>query len=194
MLQFQSGSAALPVVLGDYKAVVDGNNSVTIKWNTLSETNNKNFIIEKSIDGSNFSLLENVAGTNEASGHAYSVVDNKPSPGNDFYRLAQIDKDGKTTYFNVLKVIVPVSDNQRFFHLSPNPVVSSLLLELINPTSGPIQVSLTDIQGRQLKSWKFQKSSLSWQQSIDVSGIPKGNYIIRLDGNNIHEVQQFVKQ
>ena len=124
----------------------------------------------------------------------YSVVDNKPSPGNDFYRLAQIDKDGTTTYFNVLKVIVPVSESQQFFHLSPNPVVSSLLLELINPATGPIQVSLTDMQGRQLKNWKFQKSSLSWQQSIDVSGIPRGNYIIQLNGNNIHEVQRFVKQ
>jgi hypothetical protein len=141
-----------------------------------------------------FSLLENVVATNEASGHEYSVVDNKPSPGNDFYRLAQVDMDGKTTYFNVLKVIVPVSDNQRFFHLSPNPVVNSLMLELINPSTGPIQVSLTDIQGRQLRNWKFQKSGPSWQQSIDVSGIPKGNYIIQINGNNIHEVQQFVKQ
>jgi pimeloyl-ACP methyl ester carboxylesterase len=58
MLQFQSnGAAALPIVLGDYKAIVDGNNSVTIKWNTLSETNNKNFIIEKSLDGSNFFFI-----------------------------------------------------------------------------------------------------------------------------------------
>ena len=56
--------------MGDYKAVVDGNSFVTIKWNTLSETNNKNFIVEKSVDGINFSLLENVVATNEASGHA----------------------------------------------------------------------------------------------------------------------------
>jgi len=194
MLQYQNnGTVSLPIVLGDYKAIVDGNNSVTIKWNTLSETNNKNFIVEKSVDGINFSLLEDVAATNEATGHEYSVVDKKPSPGNNFYRLAQIDRDGKTTYFNVLKVIIPVSDNQRSFHLSPNPVVSSLMLELINPSKGAIQVSLTDMQGRQLKNWKFQKSSMSWQQSIDVSDIPTGNYIIQLNGNKIHEVQRFVK-
>ena len=196
MLQYQNNGTVtlpLPIVLGDYKAVVEGNSSVTIKWNTLSETNNKNFIVEKSVDGINFSLLEDVSATNEATGHEYSVVDNKPSPGNNFYRLAQIDRDGKTTYFNVLKVIIPVSDNQRSFHLSPNPVVSSLMLELINPSKGAIQVSLTDMQGRQLKNWKFQKSSMSWQQSIDVSDIPTGNYIIQLNGNKIHEVQRFVK-
>jgi hypothetical protein len=36
-------AVVLPVVLGDYKAVVENNSSVVIKWNTVSETNNKNF-------------------------------------------------------------------------------------------------------------------------------------------------------
>jgi Secretion system C-terminal sorting domain len=194
MMQYQSASAALPIVLGNYKAFLNGSSTVTIQWNTISETNNKNFVVEKSLDGSNFSLFENIAAANDPSGHDYSITDNKPSSGNNFYRLSQVDNDGKTTYFNVLKVIVPVSDNQRYFHLSPNPVVSSLMLELVNPSTGVIQVSLTDMQGRPLKKWKFQKTSLSWQQSIDISGIPKGNYIIQLNGNNIHEVQRFVKQ
>ena len=123
MLQYQL-SAALPVVLGEYTASMNNTSGVTIKWNTLSESKNKNFIVERSLDGSVFSLLENVVAANGPSGHEYSVVDNKPTPGNNFYRLAQVDMDGKTTYFSVLKVIVPVSDNQRFFHLSPNPAIN----------------------------------------------------------------------
>ena len=194
MLQYQNVNLVLPIVLGDYKASLETNGAIAIQWNTVSEINNKNFVIEKSLDGNSFSLLQNVAATNEPSGHDYSIVDNKPSPGNNFYRLAQVDIDGKTTYFNILKVNVPLSDNQRYIHLSPNPVVNTLMLELINPAKGAIQVSLTDIQGHQLKIWKFQKSSLSWQQSIDVSGIPKGNYIIRISGNNLNELQRFVKQ
>ena len=68
------------------------------------------------------------------------------------------------------------------------------MLELINPATGPVQVSLTDIEGHQLKVWKFQKLNASWRQSVDVTSIPKGSYIIQVSGNNIHEVQRFVKQ
>ena len=194
MLQYQTNAAILPIVLGEYKATMESNSAVVIKWNTLSEINNKNFIVERSADGNNFTLLDNVAATNETNGHAYSLIDGKPLPGNNFYRLAQVDIDGKITYFNILKVVNPVSANQLYFQLMPNPVVNTMRIEMLNPSKGTLQVILTDIQGQQVRTWNFQKTNPFWEQSIDVSGIPKGNYILQVKGNNISEVKRFIKQ
>ena len=194
MLQFQRNAVALPVILGAYKATLNSDATVAVKWTTTSETNNKHFLLERSADGINFSVIENIAGSNNSSGHEYAVTDSKPLTGNNFYRLAQIDIDGKTTYFSILKVVVPVSANQLLFRISPNPVVNTVLLELVSPKTGWLQVSLSDIQGHQVKQWRFQKTGPGWQQSLDVSGIPSGSYIINVRADNLNEVQRFIKR
>ncbi|HSC39038.1 MAG TPA: T9SS type A sorting domain-containing protein, partial [Chitinophagaceae bacterium] len=194
MLQYQSAvTSALPVTLGDYKAYASGSGSVTVAWTTLTEVNNKYFTIDRSSDGSTFTTIDTVAGTNLASGHSYSFVDANPLKGNNYYRLSQTDFDGKTTQFNVLKVSTAASV-QSGLRISPNPVSNFVHLELQHPETGYIQVMLSDMQGRVLRSWKFDKQTSAWQQSIELGNLPAGNYTIQLRGTTIREVQQFVKQ
>jgi len=181
------------VTLGDYKAYASGSGSVTVTWTTLTEVNNKYFTIDRSSDGSTFTTIDTVAGTNLAGGHSYSFVDANPLKGNNYYRLSQTDFDGKTTQFNVLKVSTGASV-QSGLHISPNPVSNFVHLELQHPETGYIQVMLSDMQGRVLRSWKFDKQTSAWQQSIELGNLPAGNYTIQLRGTTIREVQQFVKQ
>jgi pimeloyl-ACP methyl ester carboxylesterase len=194
MLQYQSAvTNALPVTLGDYKAYASGSGSVTVAWTTLTEVNNKYFTIDRSSDGSTFTTIDTVAATNLASGHSYSFIDANPFKGNNYYRLSQTDFDGKTTKFDVLKVATTVSV-QSGLHISPNPVSNVVHLELQHPETGYLQVILSDMQGRVLRSWKFDKQTSAWQQSIELGNLPAGNYTIQLRGTTIREVQQFVKQ
>lgn len=193
MLQYSRNLTALPVVLGSYTAQLTAPSTVTVSWTTVSEVNNKYFILQHSSDGITFSAIDSVSATNHQNGYSYSDVDSHPSAGNNYYRLVQVDIDGKTTYFDVLKVVVSNSP-QSGLRISPNPVVSVVMLQLSHPETGDLQVVLSDIQGRVLRSWKFSKTGISWQQTLDLGAIPKGSYTLQVRGTSLRETQQFVKQ
>jgi len=194
MLQYSRNLAsALPVVLSAYTARLTGESAVTISWTTASEINNKYFIIERSSDGIAFSGIDTVSAANHQNGYSYSYVDNRPSTGNNYYRLVQVDADGKTTYFDVLKVVVS-NTAQNSLRISPNPAVSMVTLQLSHPETGDLQVILSDMQGRVLRSWKFSKNGISWQQTLDLGGLAAGSYNLQVRGTTLRETQQFVKQ
>jgi hypothetical protein len=165
---FVSGQAVLPVTFGEVNAVYQ-NGKLSLNWSTLSETNNKEFIVEGSVDGKTWTKLGTVAskasdGNSDTSIQydfsksvqelialsgfsllsmilvaglallmfpaikrksafmltpilaiamtfalfACSKSDNSPEIGEKpvtYIRIAQVDKDGSTSYSKVVKVV-----------------------------------------------------------------------------------------
>ena len=183
----------LPVKLTAYSATLLADKSrVAIDWTTSFEQNNNYFIVQHSADAKSFYDLDTIsAAANAQNGHSYSVVDTHPLSGNNFYRLEQVDLDGKTTYFDVLKVVVPESSTG--FHLSPNPTSGIINLQMTNQTTGQLDVRILDNQGRHLQNWTFRKQGGAWNQSIVLGNIPAGNYFIQIAGTGFRTVQGFIK-
>ncbi len=159
MLTHQASGIILPVTLIDYRAFLSDNaTAVTVDWTTSDEENNKYFILQRSADGNSFSDLDSIPTAGNGSGHSYTDVDHSPLPGNNFYRLEQVDYDGKTTLYKVLEVTVPASSTAASpLRLSPNPARNTINLELINPEIGSLQVRLSDVQGKIIGTWRFNK-------------------------------------
>ncbi len=103
-----------------------------------------------------------------------------------------MDLDGNATYFDVLKV--SLAPGNAYFRISPNPAGGSIYLEMANAVTGTLQINLSDIQGRTLRTWNFNKQSLSWTQSIDPGNLPSGTYVISIYGNSYKEVRQFIRK
>jgi hypothetical protein len=197
MLQFSrsSLSAPLPVKLSAYTAALapDGT-EVNVDWTTAVEQNNNYFIVQRSATGESFQDLDTVAAAAPPDGgHSYVYTDPAPLSGNDFYRLEQVDKDGKATYYGVLKVSVNSSDRAGL-QVSPNPTVSQAYLHLVHPETGTVQVSLNDMQGRVLRVWTFQKQATVWDQPVDLSGLASGSYVLVVKGTTIREVKTIIKE
>lgn len=98
----------LPVELADFKGSLLGED-VHLSWQTLSESENAGFEIERSFDGERFEIIgmEIGAGTSSVA-QAYYFEDygaRSQALGKEvYYRLVQIDYDGKKTYSEVLTV------------------------------------------------------------------------------------------
>ena len=88
----------LPVVFSFFKAEAK-NGSALLTWATAQEQNAKSFIIERSADGSNWVAIGAVkaTGTSTTQQH-YQFTDNKPLTGKAFYRIKQVDTDGRFEY------------------------------------------------------------------------------------------------
>ncbi len=117
--------AVLPVELVkfDGKSAKQGN---ILTWQTASEKNAKEYVIEKSNDGKTFHPIGIVkAAGNSISTLSYGFTDNKPS-FLDYYRLKIVDLDGKETFS---KIITLQNSKSNEVKLYPNPVTDDLFIE-----------------------------------------------------------------
>jgi hypothetical protein len=89
---------SLPVTYAGFIAVKNGNNAV-LQWQTLQEENSKSFIVERSIDGKEYTGIGQVAAAGNSSlMQSYSFTDVTPEQGKNYYRLKQVDVDGRSAY------------------------------------------------------------------------------------------------
>jgi len=162
-----------PIQLASFDASIK-NKKVELKWITLSETNNKGFEIQRSIDAKNWEVLGFVEGKGDSRDEVnYTFVDNSPK-SNNFYRLSQIDFDGKITYSNVISVSLNTESKVSVF---PNPTKSYLNIAGLNTNTDFVMYD---------KLGKIVKSGTT-SSEIDISSLNDGVYYLKID-NLTHKI------
>ncbi|MFS8083447.1 MAG: hypothetical protein ACMG51_08350, partial [Ginsengibacter sp.] len=95
---------SLPVTITNFDGVLQNGNAL-LTWSTATEINNKGFELQKSMDGQTFTDIGFMAGHgNSSQVHNYSYTDEKVLSGSNYYRLKQIDMDGRFTYSSIIKL------------------------------------------------------------------------------------------
>ncbi len=191
----QLSSAALPVKLSQFTASYN-NGKALLNWQTAFEQNSKHFIIQRSVDGVNFSNLSTVAAAgNAATTKNYNYNDsslaNLSANKKIFYRLQSVDLDGQ---FSLSKIIWINRDALPFeLNISPNPAKDILSLNMGQALSGKGRLSIQDVQG---KTW-YQREMLPIQAipqlSINISALPSGTYFLHLVSEQGKLTKSFIK-
>ncbi len=164
----------LPVKLVSF-TLGQSEGNVILRWETTTESNNSHFDVETSSDGKRFTHLGTVAGqgTTRAGGR-YSYVHQSPPAGIAYYRLKQVDYDGRYEYFTIRSIDVQ-GDGAVFIY--PNPASNHLVLSNLMPNTS---YDVVDIQGRVvIRSRKVSGG----QEILDISGLSQGMYVIRFNRN-----------
>ncbi len=142
---------ALPVSLVRFDATLLSNGKVSLDWETASEQQNNYFIIEKGRTGNQFSFFEKVYSKGNAnSRQLYNTIDAHPAVGNNFYRLSQVDKDGKTTYLFTRNI--STSAKKGALMVYPNPVGEQINLQLPEMSSVKQRIVLQTMEGKTIYS------------------------------------------
>lgn len=181
--------SSLPVNLLDFSGYLK-NNNVDLVWKTSSENNSKGFEIERSYDGNNFSKIGfvNAAGKSSST-RTYAFTDKEITQARNYYRLKLVDIDNKFVYSKVI-LIENAVNGQMPFALLNNPVQSSLDMQFGEMGNGKVQVRLTDISGKLIKTWNGEKVA-NRRIRIDFSdkNLSKGVYILhaRVQGRDYTE-------
>ncbi len=178
------GAVPLPVQLTSFDVVANDNNSTTITWSTASELNNDYFEVLHSLNGIDFNLIGTVkgAGTSQFA-NEYAFLHTNASCGNNYYRLRQVDFDGKYEFSSIKFVNFNCASN---FTLYPNPAVNTIF---INSTSisDLATINIYNIEGRLIITKSYNQSG------INISELPTGLYLIELvNGNSISQTR-FIK-
>lgn len=168
-------SIILPIQLIDFYATKkDDHNEVN--WKVAEEINIDSYLIEKSDDGVNFSLLETTTlDQGKIYGQSiksYSVIDENPFNEITYYRLATKSNDGSIEYYNIISVDEKSTDwNVNHYQLSEN-----LIIEFKNTVPKNSTVSLFDLSGKLLIDDTVKDS----QTKISTQNFSEGIYFLRV--------------
>ncbi|MDO1451655.1 T9SS type A sorting domain-containing protein [Rhodocytophaga aerolata] len=171
-------AAALPVEFVDLKATVN-NKSIDIEWLTASEHNSDFFIVERSENGKGFTAIQKLPAAGESKFISkYIVTDKNPLSGNNYYRIKQVDKDGKALYSKIVSAHMNTNATQ-LLDIYPNPS-DGRIIYLNLPYKGEIQVTLYNILGVEVykKKMAADGSILTIQPHTPLSN---GIYIVSVE-------------
>jgi hypothetical protein len=178
------GFVILPVSLLRFEAKALGN-VADLRWTTTSELNNKEFEIQKTTDGINYVTLATVDGKGTRNVTTeYNFTDIKPSRGVNYYRLRQIDFDGKYAYSKI-EAVKFESDKLGTLAIYPNPVNDNLLnIEMPFDKNEKVLVTITDMLGKVLYEKIISYNGIS---HVITSSFTTGVYVVTV----IAETQTF---
>jgi len=161
----------LPIQLVSFSG--ECNKSLT--WQTMSETNNDYFTVEKSSDGLNWYQVAKINGNGTTSSiHNYSFKDTEDNNYLTYYRLKQTDFDGITAIVGQTKV--ECENNKPIIY--PNPFNDELFINF--KTEGKYLVSVRDVLGRIIYSEEFIETNSSVHY-LDLSHVlSKGLYYVSI--------------
>lgn len=175
--------AVLPVRLLNFSATPAANNTVQLKWATATEVNASKFVVQWSATGSgNFSTVGTVAASKNASGSQYTFTHTNPVNGINYYRLQQVDVDGKFSYSGVVAVAVSGGKIKLF----PNPAADVITVQL--PAGNNYKmITVYDITGRKLLQKTIAAGAT--QMVIDVHDLVAGVYSVVVSGDGVERVK-----
>ncbi len=190
-------NAPLPVQLIRFTAI-KMNKDVTLNWTTVSELNNKGFEIQSSVDGYNYHAIGFVKGMNNSNTlKNYNFIDYNPFQKSEnniiYYRLKQIDFDGKFNYSKVVSVSNSNNDDNQF-EVFPNPFNQSFTVLFNNENANPAVVEIIDIQGKIIATRKIETiNGLNSYSMDDLANLNAGIYFVKLTVNEQTFIQKLVK-
>ncbi len=168
--------AVLPVSLAGFTAAIR-DQAVWLQWYTASETNNAFFQVQQSAGGFSFVSVGMVPGagnSTEQKTYQWSEPLSKIALDPVYFRLRQVDFDGNSSYSNVIEL--EIGDQSRSRLLTPNPSGGKFLLRLSSAPQKPLGLAIYNQTGGLV----FQARISGMQTPIDLSGEPRGLYLVRL--------------
>lgn len=189
-----SGSGtSLPIDLLSFTAEADGT-SVDITWVVSSQVNNDYYVIEKSMDCYTWKEVDRMTGEgNSNTETVYGLTDKHAYIGLSYYRLRQVDYDGKSETFNPISV--HVQDNKTIgLTIKPNPAVDFIGLEMVY-TLDPLinhNVQIFDSEGHMVYKKHFIGEINDFK--INIQKFRPGCYILKTKSDNINSSGKFIKE
>lgn len=174
----------MPVTYTSFDAVVN-DKSVLLKWITAQEMNNSHFEVERSFDMNNYTTIGMVLDgfAVNGTGKSYQFKDNAAELQGKtivYYRLKQIDIDGKATYSKVLAVRLQAKAGVTM-QASPNPFVENLNVRFNATETGMAQIRIVNSYGQTLLSKQSPISKGYNNVQVDgLNGLAAGMYIAQL--------------
>jgi hypothetical protein len=172
-----SVNTPLPIELLSFDAKPTAQREVQINWATASEKNSAQFDLQRSADGKEWKTINSQKAAGNSSIRVdYAHLDKSPLNGINYYRLSELDNDGKISLSAIKSVVF--TQNTTTYAVYPNPNKGDIIN--ISGNAADIQdLHLYAIDGREVPTTINNSGSTEIQVSPKVQ-LAEGIYIISI--------------
>ncbi|PEN08715.1 hypothetical protein CRI93_02855 [Longimonas halophila] len=207
VVQIAPNTGALPVELARFEAQRSGDEAITVQWQTLSETNNAGFEVQRVAGSVNESVetpqwdvstgeswhtiatLDGAGTTDEPQSYRFEDTDLPYAADSLRYRLRQIDTDGTESFSEPVTIARQVTEAE-LLPTYPNPARSQATVRFAVPEQQPVRIQLYDMLGRRVQTVVDTDAEGRTEQTIDVGGLASGTYFLRMQTESHTETQR----
>ena len=187
----------LPVELTTFTALVSKSN-INLKWRTATELKNYGFEIERKTNNSDWEKIGFVQGNGNSNvPKNYSFTDKEVIIGKYYYRLKQIDNDGKFEFSKVVEANLRSPQSYELSQNYPNPFNPSTVISYRLKEKGFVKLRVYDIRGELVKVLVNEtKEAGDFKAELNGKGLASGVYIYRMEvmGNSNNQVYSEMKK
>ena len=162
-------------------------NRAFLTWQTVNEQKVSHFVVQKSFDGKNFQSIGQVKAQGGLTKNEYNFTDNTTLRGATYYRLAQFDTDGKSTYSSVRTL---EKSDKFYYQISPNPVSDVVNISGNTDYKTEVQIELYNEAGAKVYNYALKNVENAYQHSFSVSNLPNGVYFVVLNLANGFSIKE----
>ena len=186
-----SGSAPLPVELTAFNAQRSGPEAVTVRWQTLSETGNAGFEVQRRTEGAwqRIGIRGGAGTTDTPQSYRFEDTDLPYAADSLSYRLRQIDTDGTESFSEVVTIGRPVQTAE-LLPTYPNPVRGRATVRFAVPGRQDVRIVLYDLLGRRVKTVANTNTEGRTEAQLDVSDLASGTYFLRMQTTGHTDTQR----
>jgi len=187
-----NGQGVLPVKFTSFGVSFNRSaNKVTAKWEIASEEKVTSYIIERSVNGTEFSSVGVVAAANRS---AYTFEDNNPIAGVSYYRIKALDIDGRSVYTSIAKISSAAGATD--FTISPNPVKGNQIkINANNLEKNNYSIIVLNTSGQKVYNQDLGTISGALSKSIMLPNqLQPGVYTIILRSNDQQVTERVIIQ
>jgi hypothetical protein len=178
---FVSGvSAPLPVTIASFNYFIQDQQKVLLKWEVAEQLDIRNYIVERSADGRNYSTIGSIT-ANSLTSFTYQFTDSDPLNGSNYYRL-QIVEDNKISYSRIL--IVNLTSKQDMLKVYPVPASNQFKIRVNTSELVNTEALLLNADGRLLQRIKLN----GFEQTINIRQLASGVYYLKTVNGKIYKV------
>ncbi|GJQ62438.1 MAG: hypothetical protein SCALA702_14910 [Melioribacteraceae bacterium] len=191
--QAELNNIIVPVELTSFTASAIAG-EVILEWETATEINNMGFEVERSFDNSRFTRIAFIDGFGTTSERkTYRYTDDASQPV-IYYRLKQIDFDGKFEYSATISVENDVPERFTVEQNYPNPFNPSTRVQYAVPENGSVKIFITNPLGEVVETIhsgaiENGKHEFMW----NASGLPSGIYFYTIEYQSEVSARSFVE-
>ncbi len=188
------GAIPLPVEMTFFNAVEDNDKQlIELVWATASETNSRGFDLQRMQDGDldfeSIAWVDSEA-SNDFAGSTYFVNDQDVKAGTTyFYRLKQVDLDGKETYSEIVSAKLRSTEND--IQVFPNPTYGISSVKFPATTTGVVDIKIMDALG-QFVGAKIFETNGDAEIEINLTNQTEGVYFLNIEANGQKTVKRIV--
>ncbi|RYE20180.1 MAG: hypothetical protein EOP51_18385, partial [Sphingobacteriales bacterium] len=137
---------ALPVSLVSFNGRYSNGTGI-LEWQTSQEVNNKEFQLLRSLDGNKYDVVATVAGAgNSNTIKNYLHADKISGQGYVYYRLRQVDLDGRMTKSDVVRL--SMGNEMKALELYPNPFTTNFTASFSAARVAKATMQLVNMKGQ----------------------------------------------